>query len=83
MFPRILANTADDQAGANPELTIAKQTIKGLRAELAPAEGRLVDTEARAIAAERWPQLPAASVAIIAGASAGYVSEVLKSSDGR
>lgn len=34
-------------------------------------------------AAERWPELPASSVAIIAGASPGYVSEVLKSSDGR
>jgi hypothetical protein len=29
-------------------------------------------------AAERWPELPAASVAIVAGASPGYVSEVLK-----
>ena len=35
------------------------------------------------VAAERWPELPAASVAIIAGASPGYVSEVLKLSDGR
>jgi len=34
-------------------------------------------------AAERWPELPAASVAIIAGASPGCVSEVLRSSDGR
>ncbi len=34
-------------------------------------------------AAERWPELPSASVAIIAGASPGYVSEVLRSSDGR
>jgi hypothetical protein len=34
-------------------------------------------------AAERWPELPAASVAIVAGASQGYVSEVLKDRDGR
>jgi hypothetical protein len=34
-------------------------------------------------AAERWPELPAASVAIVAGASPGYVSEVLKDRDGR
>jgi hypothetical protein len=32
-------------------------------------------------AAERWPELPAASIAIIASASPGYVSEVLKSGD--
>ena len=32
-------------------------------------------------AAERWPQLPAASIAVIASASPGYVSEVLKSSN--
>ena len=34
-------------------------------------------------ASERWPELPAASIAIIAGASPGYVSEVLKDGDGR
>jgi hypothetical protein len=34
-------------------------------------------------AAERWPELPAASVAIVAGASPSYASEVLKSRDGR
>jgi hypothetical protein len=34
-------------------------------------------------AAERWPELPAASIAIIASASPGYVSEVLKEGDGR
>jgi hypothetical protein len=34
-------------------------------------------------ASERWPQLPASSVAIIASASPGYVSEVLKERDGR
>jgi hypothetical protein len=28
-------------------------------------------------AAERWPELPAASIAIISSASPGYVSEVL------
>lgn len=34
-------------------------------------------------AAERWLELPAASVTIIAGASPGYVSEVPKGRDGR
>ena len=34
-------------------------------------------------AAERWPQLPASSVAIVAGASASYVTEVLRGRDGR
>ena len=34
-------------------------------------------------ASERWPELPAASIAIIAGASPGYVSEVLNDGDGR
>ena len=33
-------------------------------------------------ASERWPQLPASSVAIIASSSPGYVSEVLKERDG-
>jgi hypothetical protein len=33
-------------------------------------------------ASERWPELPAASIAIIASASPGYVSEVLKSGAG-
>ena len=111
MFARILANTAEVEAQANPELTKAKQTIKELRSELQAAEGHLANSEARANAAEqrfaaagdlvarlfaeekrqrivaaakRWPELPAASVAIIiAGASAGYLSEVLRSSDGR
>jgi hypothetical protein len=34
-------------------------------------------------AAERWPELPAASIAVVASASPGYVSEVLKDKDGR
>jgi hypothetical protein len=33
-------------------------------------------------AAERWPELPASSVAIVAGASASYVTEVLRRRDG-
>ena len=53
MFARILANSADDEAGANPELTKAKQTINELQAELAPAGARFVDTKARVIAAEQ------------------------------
>jgi hypothetical protein len=34
-------------------------------------------------ASERWPELPAASIAIIASASPGYVSEVLNSGNGQ
>ena len=34
-------------------------------------------------AREQWPQLPASSLAIVAGASPGYVSEVLKGENGR
>ena len=110
MFARILANTAEADAEVNPELTKSKQTIKQLRAELVSAEGQLVDTEARAKAAEQrfatagdlfarlfaeekrqrivaaaqaWPELPAASIAIIADASPGYVSELLREWDGR
>ncbi len=110
MFARILANAAETEAQANPELTKAKLTVKQLRSELAVVEEHLTQVEARANAAEqrfeadgdlfarlfaeerrkrilataeRWPQLPASSVAIVAGASPGYVSEVLKSSDGR
>ena len=110
MFARILANTAEDETGANSELTQAKQTITKLRSDLEAAEVRMAEIEARAnaaeqrftaagdlvaqlfahekrqrilAAAERWPELPAASVAIIASASPGYVSEVLRSSDGQ
>jgi hypothetical protein len=110
LFARILGDTAEAEAEANPELTKAKQTIKELQVVLDAAEMRIADAESRAIAAEqrfaaagdlfarliaeekrqrilaaseRWPELPAASIAIIAGASPGYVSEVLKLSDGR
>ena len=110
MFARILANTAETEAQANPELTKAKQTITEFRSELQATEGHLANIEARANSAEqrfaaagdlvaqlfaeekrqrilavadRWPGLPASSVAVIASASPGYVSEVLKSRDGR
>ncbi len=39
---------------------------------------RLFAEDFRLAAAERWPELPAASIAIIANASPGYVSEVLR-----
>ena len=42
---------------------------------------RLFATEKRArilAAAQQWPELPASAVAVIAGASASYVSEILK-----
>jgi hypothetical protein len=110
MFARILANTAETEVGANPELVKAKQNIKELRSDLQAAEGHLANAEARAnaaeqrfaaaedlvvqlfaqekrqrilAAAERWPELPASSVAIVAGASPAYASKVLKSRDGR
>jgi hypothetical protein len=110
MFARILANTAETEAGAKSELAQAKQTIKELRSDLEETEEHLADAEARAnaaeqrfaaagdlvvqlfahekrqrilAAAERWPELPASSVAIVAGASASYASEVLKSRDCR
>ncbi len=53
MFARILANTAETEAQANPELTKSKQTIKQLRAELTAIEDHLTQAEARAIAAEQ------------------------------
>ena len=33
--------------------------------------------------AERWPELPASSVAIVAGSSPGHVSKVLREENGR
>ncbi|MBN1316696.1 MAG: hypothetical protein JXA42_14555 [Anaerolineales bacterium] len=110
LFARILADTTEIEAQANPELTKSKQTIKQLQAELATIEEHLTQAEAKAntaeqrfaaagdlfarlfaeekrqrilAAVEKWPQLPASSVAIIASASPGYVSEVLKGKDGR
>lgn len=96
LFARILANTAETKAETNQELTQAKQTVRKLGSELRTAEQRfaaagdlvaqLFAAEKRQrilAAAERWPKLPPTSVAIIASASPGYVSEVLKSRDGR
>jgi hypothetical protein len=110
MFARILADTAETEVGANPELVRAKQTINKLRSRLKTTEEDLADAVARAnateqrfgaagelsvrlfaeekrqrilAAAERWPELPASSVAIVAGASASYVTEVLRGRDGR
>ncbi len=53
MFARILANTAETEAQANPELTKAKQTIKELRSELQAAEGHLANAEAKVNVAEQ------------------------------
>jgi len=53
MFARILANTAETEAQANPELTKAKQTIKELHSELQMAEGYLANAEYWASAAEQ------------------------------
>ena len=78
MFARILANTAETEARAN-----AAEQRFGAAGELF---ARLFAEEKRQrilAAAERWPELPPASVAIIASASPGYVSEVLRTRDGR
>jgi hypothetical protein len=69
MFARILANTADTNVRANPNLTQEKQVIGKLWSDMA--------------AAERWLQLPTSSVAIVAGASPNRASEVLRSRDDR
>jgi len=53
MFAWILANTAGVEAGANPERTKAKQTIKELQSDLNVTEEHLADAVARANAAEQ------------------------------
>jgi hypothetical protein len=110
LFARILADTTEIESGSNPELSLAKQTIKRLKEELQTAEERTSIAETKAIgavqrfdaagdlfarlfaeekrqrilaAAERWPQLPASSIAVISEASPSYVSEVLKNSNGQ
>jgi len=96
MFARILSNTAETEVGANPELVKAKQNIKELQSDLQAAEQRFAAAEDLVVqlfaqekrqripaAAERWPELPASSAAIVAGASPSYASKVLKSRDGR
>ena len=73
------------------ELDAAEMRISDAKARAVAAEQRFAaagDLFARLFAeekrqrilaaSERWPELPAASVAIIASASPGYVSEVLK-----
>jgi hypothetical protein len=57
MFARILANTAETEGATNPELTQAKEIIKKLRSDLLATEEHLADAEARANAAEQWPEL--------------------------
>ena len=53
MFARILANTAETEAQANPELTKAKQTIRELGSELEAPEDHLANAEARANVTEQ------------------------------
>jgi hypothetical protein len=53
VFARILANTADTEVQANPDVVKAKQAIKELRSELQAAEGQFANAEARANAAEQ------------------------------
>jgi hypothetical protein len=62
----------------------AEDAGKAIEARIASAEGILLklvsdDKRERIHAAHQlWPQLPGVSVALIAGASASYVSEILK-----
>ena len=62
----------------------AEDARKAIEARIASSEGILLklvsdDKRERILAARQlWPQLPGVSVAIIAGASASYVSEILK-----
>jgi hypothetical protein len=53
MLARILANTIETEAGANPELAKAKQTIKHLRSDLKTTEQYLADAKARASVAKQ------------------------------
>jgi hypothetical protein len=65
----VRANAAEQRFGAAGELLV-----------------RLFAEEKRQrilAAAERWPELAASSVAIVAGASASYVTEVLRGRDSR
>ena len=78
IFGRALVNTVTAEARANA----AEQRFTAA----GDLFGRLFADEKRQrilAAAERWPELPASSVAIIASSSPGYVSEVLKGMDGR
>lgn len=92
----LLANTACDPAQVHPEWTKTKRTIPKVRPEQDAAGQRFAaagDLVARLFAeekrqrilaaAERWLELPASLVAIVAGASPGYVSKVLREGDGR
>ncbi len=63
------ANTAEQRFGAAGELFVQLFAEEKRQRILA--------------AAERWPELPASSIAIITSASPGYVSEVLKGENGR
>ena len=70
-----IADTEARAKAAEQRFTAAGDLVAQLSAE---------DKRQRILAAaDRWPQLPTSSVAIVAGASPSYASAVLKSRDGR
>ena len=71
MFARILANTAETEAQANPELNKARQTIKQLRSELVAVEEHLTQAEARAKAAAESARAAEAELARLAKTDLG------------
>jgi hypothetical protein len=93
LFARVLSNVREIEQGEDSAVTEAKATIRELRSELKATEQRAQlaeqrfgaigglfaeEKQDRIIAAwEQWPDLPNASIAIVAGASRGYVSDVL------
>lgn len=99
LFARILADVQDSEQAEDEAVTEAKATARELRRQLKETEEALALAEGAAkfmlrlqagekrdrvlAAAERWPELPQASIAVIAGASPSYASEVLKGGNGR
>jgi DNA segregation ATPase FtsK/SpoIIIE-like protein len=99
LFARILADVQESEHEEDEAVTEAKATIRELRQKLRQTEDALALAEGAAkfmlslqaeearerilAAAQRWPELPQSSVAIIAGASPSYASEVLRSGNGR
>lgn len=89
LFARILGDTTDAEGQPDPELTNADARAVAAEQPFAAAGdlfARLFAEEIRQrilAAAEKRPELLALSIAVIAGASRGYVSEVLKARDDR
>lgn len=99
LFARILADVRETEHEEDEAVAEAKATARELRRRLKETEERLALAEGAAkfmlslqaeearerilAAATQWPELPQSSVAIIAGASASYASEVLKADNGQ